>query len=148
MATAPRLRATCASSTTAPEPGQHVHRWTDAQLVGPMVLVSAATMRRFEVGAEDERLLERYLKYAAAVDGYAATTIVQRRTALRCFLAWLRAQGGDLEGVDVEVVHAFLIAEEQAGSAARSREIALLALRAFLACHRDPARGTGRAAHR
>ncbi len=47
---------------------------------------SPPRMRYFEVTADDEQLLARYLAHAAAVDGYAATTIVQRRTALRSFL--------------------------------------------------------------
>ena len=100
------------------------------------VVVLTGGMRRFEVGAVHELLLERYLAYAAAVDGYAATTIVQRRTALRGFLSWLRAADGDLDGVDVEVLHRFLIAEEQAGSSARTRQIALDALRHFLSWYR------------
>jgi hypothetical protein len=36
-------------------------------------------MRRFELTSDDGLLLERYLAHAAAVDGYAATTIVQRK---------------------------------------------------------------------
>ena len=39
----------------------------------------AARMRRFELTTDDGLLLERYLAHAAAVDGYAATTIVQRK---------------------------------------------------------------------
>ena len=117
-------------------------------------------MRRFEVTADDEQLLARYLAHAAAVDGYAATTIVQRRTALRSFLAWLRADGGNLDGVDVEVLHRYLIAEHQAGSAARTRQVAITALRHFFAWHRpggpnpatrdhaQPARRGGRQADR
>ncbi len=93
-------------------------------------------MRRFEVTADDEQLLARYLAHAAAVDGYAATTIVQRRSALRSFFAWLRSGGGDLDALDVEVLHRFLVAEHQAGSAARTRQTAVTALRHFLAWYR------------
>lgn len=93
-------------------------------------------MRRFELTPDDEQLLARYLAHAAAVDGYAATTIVQRRTALRSFLAWLRAAEGDLDAVDVADLHAFLIAEQRVGSSAATRQIAVTALRHFLAWHR------------
>ena len=93
-------------------------------------------MRRFELTSDDEQLLTRYLAHAAAVDGYAATTIVQRRTALRSFLAWLRAEDGDLDAVDVEDLHAFLIAEQQEGSSAGTRQIAVTALRHFLDWYR------------
>ncbi len=93
-------------------------------------------MRRFELTTDDEQLLARYLAYAAAVDGYAATTIVQRRTALRSFLAWLRAEGGDLDGLDVDDLHRFLIAEQRDGSSAGTRQIAVTALRHFLAWYR------------
>ncbi|MFP4235870.1 MAG: tyrosine-type recombinase/integrase [Nitriliruptoraceae bacterium] len=93
-------------------------------------------LRRFELTSEDEALLDRYLAHAAAVQGYAATTIVGRRSALRSFLAWLRADGGHLDDVNVLLLHRFLIAEEQAGVSAKTREVAISALRSFFAWYR------------
>ena len=94
---------------------------------------------RFVPAAADEMLVERYLAYAAAVDGYAATTTAQRRSVLRGFFVWLRTDGCALDEVDVTVLHRFLIAEGQAGASPRTREVAINALRAFLAWYRPDA---------
>ncbi len=121
---------------TEPWLGATVHSGRSIAVDAGSVDRSPARMRRFELTPDDEQLLARYLAYAAAVDGYAATTIVQRRTALRSFLAWLREEGGDLEAIDVEDLHAFLIAEQRDGSSAATRQIAVTALRHFLAWYR------------
>ena len=67
-------------------------RHGDVDLDGGVVIVTRL-LRRFELTSEDEVLLERYLGSAAAVDGYAATTVVGRRSALRSWTWGVAVRG-------------------------------------------------------